>query len=61
MMELKDVLNIHDILVERFGGSKGIRDKGSLEAAINRPFATFDSKDLFHHLQTKLLQFLKAS
>jgi death on curing protein len=47
MIELKDVLNIHNILIDKFGGSKGIRDNGSLESAINRPFATFDSKDLY--------------
>jgi len=41
MIELKDVLNIHNILIDKFGGSKGIRDIGSLESAINRPFATF--------------------
>lgn len=42
MIELKDVLNIHNILIDKFGGSKGIRDNGSLESAINRPFAIFD-------------------
>jgi len=47
MIELKDVLNIHNILIDKFGGSKGIRDSGSLESAINRPFATFDSKELY--------------
>ncbi len=35
MIELKDVLNIHNILIDRFGGIKGIRDQGSLESAIN--------------------------
>lgn len=34
MIELKDVLNIHNILIDKFGGSKGIRDSGSLESAI---------------------------
>ena len=47
MIELKDVLNIHNILINRFGGSKGIRDRGSLEAAINRPFAIFDNQALY--------------
>ncbi len=35
MIELRDVLNIHNILIDKFGGSKGIRDYGSLESAIN--------------------------
>jgi len=43
-----DVVNyLHNLLIDEFGGSKGIRDKGSLEAALNRPFATFDGKDLY--------------
>jgi death-on-curing protein len=47
MIDIKDVLNIHNILIDKFGGSKGIRDIGLLESAINRPFATFDNKDLY--------------
>lgn len=47
MIELKDVLNIHNILIDKFGGSKGVRDNGAFESAINRPYATFDGKDLY--------------
>ena len=47
MIELQDVLNIHNILIDKFGGSKGVRDQGSLESAINRPFATFENDDLY--------------
>ena len=38
---------IHNNLTDKFGGSKGIRDIGGLEAALNRPFAAFDSNDLY--------------
>jgi death-on-curing protein len=47
MIDLKDVENIHNILIERFGGSRGIRDRAALESAINRPFQTFDQKELY--------------
>jgi death-on-curing protein len=47
MIELQDVLNIHNILIDKFGGIKGVRDQGSLESAINRPFATFEKHDLY--------------
>ena len=43
MIELRDVLNIHNILIDKFGGSKGVRDKGSLESAISRPFILLDN------------------
>lgn len=43
-----DVANyLHNLLIDEFGGSKGVRDQGSLEAALNRPFATFDGQDLY--------------
>ena len=47
MIDLKTVENIHNILIERFGGTGGIRDSGGLESAINRPFQTFDQKELY--------------
>jgi death-on-curing protein len=40
MTTLSEVTAIHDILIERFGGSKGIRDIGTLESALARPFQT---------------------
>jgi death-on-curing protein len=47
MIDINEVEKIHDILIEKFGGGKGIRDKGLLESAINRPFQTFDGQDLY--------------
>jgi death-on-curing protein len=47
MISLNEVLAIHDILIERFGGAKGVRDKAGLESAINRPFQTFDGQELY--------------
>lgn len=38
MIDLSEVEKIHDILIEKFGGAKGIRDKGLLESSINRPY-----------------------
>ncbi|MBX2973115.1 MAG: type II toxin-antitoxin system death-on-curing family toxin [Flavobacteriales bacterium] len=34
-------------MIRRFGGSVGIRDAGLLDAALNRPYATFGGMDLF--------------
>ena len=47
MIDLKTVESIHNILIDKFGGSKGIRDIGALDAAIHRPYATFDQKELY--------------
>jgi death on curing protein len=42
MIDISDVEKIHDLLIDKFGGSRGVRDRGALEAAIARPFMTFD-------------------
>lgn len=38
---------IHDKSIEEFGGLNGIRDLSLLDAALHRPFATFDATDLY--------------
>ena len=47
MISLQEVEFIHNTLIDKFGGSKGIRDLGLLESALARPFATFDGIDLY--------------
>ena len=47
MIELKDAISIHKILIDQFGGSLGIRDQGALESALARPFGTFDQVNLY--------------
>lgn len=44
---LDEVLAIHDDMVERYGGSFGIRDLGLIQSAIARPQATFGGIDLY--------------
>jgi death-on-curing protein len=47
MISLAFVEEIHEVLIERFGGMSGIRDRGILESAIYRPYQTFDGNDLY--------------
>ena len=47
MISVSETIYIHDILIERFGGSSGIRDVGLLESALARPFQTFDGDELY--------------
>ncbi|WP_202409403.1 hypothetical protein [Hufsiella arboris] len=47
MIDVKTALNIHNILIDKFGGSRGIRDLPGLEAALARPFITFDQIELY--------------
>ena len=34
---IEEVVKVHTRLIDRFGGSPGLRDKGALEAALARP------------------------
>jgi death on curing protein len=44
MISLKEVEEIHQILIAEFGGANGIRDKALLLSALARPLQTFDGK-----------------
>lgn len=47
MINLQEAEKIHKILIEKFGGTGGVRDIRSLDSALKRPYATFDKKDLY--------------
>jgi death on curing protein len=40
-LNLEDVLILHEMQIERYGGATGIRDQGLLESAIGMPQASF--------------------
>lgn len=42
-----EILSLHTNLIQRYGGSDGIRDDRALDAALNTPFQTFDGMDLY--------------
>src|SRR5665213_3285697 len=47
MIELETVLNFHNELIEKYGGTNGLRDKSLLLSALARPYMTFDQQDLY--------------
>ena len=47
MIDVEEVLAIHEKLIEQFGGTSGIRSKDLLEAAVFRPYQTFDGQELY--------------
>ena len=50
-LTVEDVVEIHALQLERFGGSAGVRDQGLLESAVAQPQMTFGGElvhaDLF--------------
>ena len=60
MISVQEVESIHNILIDTFGGSKGIRDLGLLESALARTFATFQITDLYPSPIDKAAAFLES-
>ncbi len=52
-LSISDVFEIHDRIISSSGGSRGIRDIGALESAVNQPRQTFNQKDLYPDIITK--------
>lgn len=52
-LTVQDVLLLHQLAIDEFGGSHGLRDLGLLESAVGRPVATFDGKELYPDIYSK--------
>lgn len=46
-LTLPETLELHRRVVERSGGSRGVRDLGALESALAQPRMTFGGEDLY--------------
>ena len=53
MLEITDVLLIHERLIQEFGGTPGLRDNEQLASAILRPYQIFDSSELYPTIEEK--------
>ena len=53
MINIELVKYFHSILIDEFGGSNGIRDLNALKAVIQRPYSTFEGKDLYPSIYDK--------
>lgn len=47
MIDLQEVFEIHQTLIQEFGGSQGVRDEGLLKSAIERPFSGFGETEFY--------------
>lgn len=52
-LSLEDVLALHKMQIERYGGASGIRDQGLLESAVGMPQASFGGEFVHHGLFDK--------
>ncbi len=59
-LSVEQVLALHEVLIESFGGGSGLRDQGALEAAVARAAATFSGEDLYPDLAAKAAALLHS-
>ena len=52
-LSLLEILELHESVIASSGGSRGIRDIGALESAVNQPRLTFNQSDLYPDLTSK--------
>jgi death-on-curing protein len=52
-LTFSEVLALHQSIIERWGGSGGIRDLGALESALAQPRQGFGGADLYPDLASK--------
>jgi death-on-curing protein len=52
-LTLGEVLDLHDRLLQQWGGAAGLRDLGALESAVAQPRMTFGGVDLYADLPAK--------
>ncbi len=60
MLDIKEVLSIHERLIQEFGGASGLKDIGLLESAISRPYQTFDGNELYDSVEEKASAILES-
>ena len=60
MITRKEILQLHELSIDAYGGAHGIRDEGMLESAIARPFQTFGGEDLYPTIYEKAAAFAES-
>lgn len=60
MILVEEVEKLHAFLINRFGGSHGIRDRETLLSALSRPYQTFDVSDLYETIHQKAASLIES-
>jgi death-on-curing protein len=60
MINYQEVIEIHRILIQKFGGLQGIRDQNALKSAIIRPFGGYDNVEFYPTTEEKAAAILES-
>ena len=53
MISFEEAIQIHELLIQKFGGSAGLRDPEALKSALTRPYQTFEDQNLYSTPEAK--------
>ncbi|HML33426.1 type II toxin-antitoxin system death-on-curing family toxin [Sporomusa sphaeroides] len=53
-LSVSDIIILHQKVIDKTGGSHGIRDIGLIESAVSRAYATFGGNDLYESVEAKI-------
>ena len=57
-LSLEQIIELHDALIEKFGGLIGIREKGLLESAVTAPMMAVFGEELHKTIYNKAAAYL---
>ena len=60
MISFEEAIQIHELLIQKFGGSAGLRDPEALKSALARPYQTFEKQDLYPTPEEKAAAVLES-
>ena len=52
----EQIIMLHEVIYERYGGSCGVLNEGMLDSALQAPFQTFGGEELFPDTKDKILR-----
>ena len=52
-LSIENIITLHNYIIEKSGGTKGIRDINLVDSAINAPFQTFSGRELYPTFEEK--------
>lgn len=60
MIPIQEIEKLHQTVINKFGGSHGIRDLAALQSAVARPFQTFDNNELYPSVLEKAASLIES-
>ena len=58
LLTVEEIIELHDKLIDRTGGSQGLRDQSLLESAVYSAMSGFEGREAYPTIQEKAARFM---